>query len=113
MASPLPKTTAPAAVKNQRIFHRSGSVAGPPSPASSQCGGTRAAAAPGQRNGVRTSITPTPERRKIQRISFSVQPVTTALMRKTSQRSRSRASVILSSLTALRAITAITAAPIP
>jgi len=71
------------------------------------------AAAPARGNGVRTSITATPEARKIQSTSCSVQAVTTALTRNVPQRRKSRASVILTSLNALRAMTAMTAAPMP
>ncbi len=116
MASPLPKTTAPAPMKKTRIFHSTGRVAGPSSPATNQCGGTKSIAVVRNRSqlgGVRISIAATPAARKIQRISFSVQPVTIALTMKMIQSRRSRARVSFTSLVALRAMMAITAAPIP
>ena len=116
MARPLPKTTAPADVKNQRIFHRTGPVAAPSSPANNQCGGAMSIAAPRRRSqpgGVRTTIAAIPPARKIQRISCSVHPVTTPLTAKMTHNSRSRPSVSFTSLVALRAMIAMTAAPMP
>ena len=55
----------------------------------------------------------TPESRNTQTISLSVQAVTSALTAKIPHSSQSRASVILTSFTALRAMMAMTAAPIP
>src|SRR6266851_2800563 len=113
IARPLPNTTAPAPVKNQRIFNRTGMVAGPSRPASSHCVGKIARVEAPRQNGVRTSMATTPESRKTHTISLSVQPVTSALMAKIAHRSQSRARVILTSFTALRAMIAMTAAPIP
>ena len=113
MARPLPNTTAPAPVKNQRIFKRTGMVAGPSSPASSQCAGKIESADVPRQKGVRTSMETTPDSRNTQTISLSVQAVTSALTAKIPQSSQSRARVIFTSFTALRAMMAMTAAPMP
>ena len=63
--------------------------------------------------GPRVSAGMSPHNRNTQMISDSVQAVTTALAAKMAHRSRSRPSVIRTSFSTLRAMMAITAAPIP
>src|SRR5215471_5072355 len=66
-----------------------------------------------QRGGKRTTSATTPLPRKSQTISDSVQAVATALAVNSAHSRRSRAIVIRTSLTALRAMMAMTAAPTP
>src|SRR5215471_9428884 len=70
------------------------------------------AAAP-QRGGIRTISATTPLARNSQTISDSVHAVATVLTANRTQSNRSRASVSLTSLMALRAMMVMTAAPTP
>ncbi len=115
MASPLPNTNAPASVKYQAIRHSSPGF-GPRSPATSQPNhgaiesavvvlwdGSHAFAISARR----------PQPRNTHRISFSVHAVTSALATRIRMSSGSLPTVRRPSLTALRAMIAITAAPMP
>src|SRR6185503_1522821 len=66
-----------------------------------------------QRGGTRTTSATTPLAMNNQMISDSVHAVATVLMANSAQSSRSRASVSLTSLMALRAMIVMTAAPMP
>src|SRR5207253_7728218 len=104
---------APAAAKYQPIVHSVPASAEPASPETDQAGRaiTPSAAAPPDFGRALIAIATTPLPRNSQKISDSVQPVTTAETPNSPQRSGSRASVIFASLNALRAMIAITAAP--
>ena len=80
----------------------------------SQAGATAAADARGRkRGGALTSKVRTPHPRNSQTISVAVMAVTAIMTRKMAQRSASFWMVIFTSFTALRAMMAMTAAPIP
>ena len=115
IASPLPKTNSPAPAKYTRIFQSTPSDVGPPSAvASPGTAGMHARARDaGALSRPRRSIGTSPHNRKTQMISDSVQAVTSALAVKSTQSNRSRPSVIRTSFRTLRAMMAITAAPIP
>ena len=115
MARPLPNTNAPASAKYQ-VIHNVAELAGPCSPLTHHAShGATDNGRQARRNcgPVRTSGTTKPHSRKIQTISDSVQAVTMALTANSSHRSQSCDKVMRVSLTALRAIIAITAAPMP
>src|SRR5206468_1635433 len=115
IASPLPNTNRPAPAKYSRIFHSTPTEAGPPSAVRSRGPVDRKATA-GAATAVRRSCTTTgtsPHNRNTQMISDSVQAVTRALTVNRSQRSLSRPSVMRTSFRTLRAMMAMTEAPIP
>src|SRR5688500_17392211 len=116
MASPLPKTNAPASAKYHAIVHNVPPVAAPARPviAQSGSGDTANIVLPAPNFGgalMRTVRMPQP--RKIQTISDSVQAVTRPLTPKIDQSNQSFDSVIFPSFHTLRAMMAMTAAPIP
>src|SRR4051812_14909646 len=116
MARPLPNTNAPASAKYQKTFHNVAPDAGPCSPVSSQGGSgasARAPARPSRPGGALTSSATTPEATNTQTISDSVQAVTTALTPNRAASSQSLPTVMRTSLQALRAMMAMTAAPTP
>ena len=90
MARPLPKTKAPAFAKNQRICARSSGVTA----RATHTGAERLSHA----GGPWATITATPQSRNSQRISDSVQAVTTAITAKISHCSLSLAMVSFASL---------------
>src|SRR5262249_28652415 len=109
-------TKAPASVKYQRMVHSDCPVAGPWSPLinhTTSDGGRIDIARAVNQGQQRTSNTSTPLARKTQMISDSVQAVINALPTKTTQSKRWGLSVSRTSLKALRAIIAMTAARIP
>src|SRR2546427_10828411 len=112
IASPLPKTNAPASVKYQAMRQSSPSP-GPRMPEMSQGGMSSADAVPADGRPALASSAAKPQPKKIQMISFSVQPVTTALIANSAMSTGSRPTVARVSLYALRTMTAMTAAPIP
>jgi hypothetical protein len=112
MASPLPKMNAPASANSHAMRPRLPSGAGPCSPVTSQGHGATTSVAPARRGLLATSAT-TPQRTKSQTSSDSVHAVTRALARKSTHRSQSLPSVLFVSFHALRAMIAMTAAPMP
>ena len=116
MARPLPNTNAPASAKYQPIRHSVSLVAGPARPATSPGGSsTSPRAALGRRaNGLaRTTSASAPAPTNTQTISDSVQAVTSAATANRLQSSTSRPRVSRVNFTALRAMMAMTAAPMP
>ncbi len=112
IARPLPKTKAPASAKYHAMRQSVLASAGPCSPLTrSGQGITRAARA--RCAGSRRSRYVTPAARKSQTISDSVHAVTAALARKRTHSATSRSSVLRASFQALRAMIAMTAAPMP
>ncbi len=111
IASPLPKTNAPAPVKNHAIFASTGQSARPYSPLVSQ--GATAIAAAVEEPRARAAITTAPAPRKSATSSRPVKPVTAASTANTAQSSLSFPRVRRSSLTTLRAISTSTAPPTP
>ena len=112
MASPLPKTNAPASAKYQAM-RQSSPTPGPRIPEKSQVGTSSAdkVAGDGRHAFARSATNPQPK--KIQMNSFSVQPVTIALTANKAMRTGSLPTVDRASFQALRAMMAMTAAPIP
>ncbi len=112
IASPLPKTNAPASVKYQAIFQSTEPSAGPCNPVRrSGQGNTAAVTLPA---GGRAAIAPrTPATRNTPTISVSVIAVTSAEAPKNTHRSFAFPIVAFASFHALRAMIPMTAAPIP
>jgi hypothetical protein len=81
--------------------------------AGANASGHAAAARGGPAERVRTNTGTSPDATNSQMISDSVHAVTTRLTPNSAQSRRSRASVMLTSFVALRAMIAMTAAPIP
>src|SRR5712692_77141 len=114
IARPLPKTNRPAPAKYPRIVpsRPTDGSAGPAARSSASDADLLPPPAP-PRGAVRTRTGTRPDARNTQTISVPVHAVTPALSANNAQRNRSRPSVIRTSLIALRAMTAITAAPTP
>jgi hypothetical protein len=115
IARPLPNTKAPASVKYQPIRQSVSGVAGAARPVI-RTGGSAIAPSTGERprsSGERTRTASSPAPRKTHRTSDSVQAVTIAAIENSPHSRMSRPSVRRVSFTALRAMTAITAAPMP
>jgi hypothetical protein len=113
MARPLPNTNAPASVKYHAMRHRVSPAAGPWRPVTSPAGNAtpRADALGVPMPLAKTAIAPAA--RNTHTISDSVHAVTIADTAASAHRRRSRPRVIRVSFAALRAMTAITAAPTP
>src|SRR5437016_2310722 len=116
IASPLPNTNSPAAAKYANTFQSTPTDATPVRPDVSHAGHgatSNALLASDGRTRARASSGMNPEATKTQTISLAVQAVTATLTANSPQSNRSRPSVARASFAALRAMIAITAAPMP
>ncbi len=111
MASPLPKTKAPALAKNQKSENPV--VAPPPLVAASATGGRTTSSDARRVFHIWIIQATTPPPVMSERISVCVTAVASALTTKIAQSSPSRPSVRRTSLYALRRMMAMTAAPMP
>src|SRR5688572_18318739 len=122
MASPLPKTNAPASAKYHAMLHSVPAEAAAPNPVIDQAGhdhptgsdkALMADAARPHLGGALMNKESTPLPKNNHTISDSVQAVTTALTMNRAQSRRSLLSVILPNFHTLRPMIAMTAAPMP